>query len=408
MASYTRTITTTTPEGSVVVSFDASAFFGVEPKTKVIEGKSIQRGLPRPEDKGMAPEPLAMARWFRKMAKEGFTVAEDTNGQPVIVEPEAMLVFEKTGNVEDLLTMEFVDSRVTVREESKAGPKGKSKLIIPVRKPEGAITAANIATKTDCGLATPATNRPAFVASANAAIQTVDAVSAILAEEGLEVSGQRADVNRLMESGAAGEKALGAYRQDSNGAPIIQQVRAEVVDPSVRPFEARAQASVPSINARKGVAPLVSRPVVSGAWAADKAQSKRKAQGTAERSELDPIANELGRLFANPANLMFTFGNGTDLESIKLGRAMLESLKVRGDESLNKRLVGQVAWRLGFLVGCARQGIMPTSPCNGFVVALLQFGINFSQDADGKPVVNGRPVTWDLELAGTAGKAVNE
>jgi hypothetical protein len=293
-------------------------------------------------------------------------------------------------------------------------PPAKAKKAEP--KVEGNVTAANVATKTDCGLVTPATNRPAYVQIANAAVNTVAQLNAELLESGCEVGDERKNVNALMETGSEGAKAIGAFRQDSNGAPMIQQVRAEVVDPTVMPIVHTEKKSLPSINAHKGAAPLVSggevpesggkAPVVVGQFLSDKRTAMRNSRGNATTSELDPIAKDLGSLFAQPANLQFAFGNGLDVESMKDGRAMVESLKAKGAAGLNKKLVGQLAWRLGFLVASARQGTMAEGPCNNFQVALLGFGINFSV-SDGKPVVNGRPVTWDLELAGEAPKAVN-
>jgi hypothetical protein len=284
-------------------------------------------------------------------------------------------------------------------------PPAKAKKAEP--KVEGNITAANVAAKTDCGLITPATNRPAFVQIANAAVNTVAGLNEELLESGCEVGDERKNVNALMETGSEGAAAVGMFRQDSNGKTFGQQVGSEVVDPTTMPIVHTEQKSLPSINARKGAAPLVTRaPVTVGQFVTDKRTAMRNSRGNATTSELDPIAKDLGSLFAQPANIQFAFGNGLDVESMKDGRAMVESLKAKGAAGLNKKLVGQLAWRLGFLVASARAGTMAEGPCNNFQVALLGFGINFSV-SDGKPVVNGRPVTWDLELAGETPKAVN-
>ena len=332
--------------------------------------------------------------------------------------------------------------------EVKVEPKAKKAPAIPVSKPEGNVTAANVATKTDCGLITPATNRPAFVASAVTAIQTVSDINEALAEEGLEVVGQRADVNRLMEAGTTGAPALGFFRQDSNGAPIGQQVRSEVVDPSVRPFEAREQVSLQSINARKGAAPLITRApvtVTAGLWKSDKAQARKKAGSfqTADREDANAAAKVLGSFYGK--NIIEALGGGTDADAVVRGFSISKDLRakdVASREALaefnrlaeldgrskvwNNNKQGsdnQAAYRLGYTVGMLRQGLSDSMVNGsagfngahkpGYIELLGKIGL-VVRVHNGAVLLNDRPITWDAdfmaknaELFSSADKAVN-
>lgn len=337
--------------------------------------------------------------------------------------------------------------------EVKVEPKAKKAPAIPVNKPEGNVTAANVATKTDCGLITPATNRPAFIASAVTAIQTVSDINEALAEEGFEVVGQRADVNRLMESGTTGAPAIGAFRQDSNGAPMIQQVRSEVVDPSVRPFEAREQTSLPSINARHGVEGLVSGGIAPsrapvtvspGKWLADKATSKRKAGGfqKAEREDANAAAKALGSFYGK--NIVEALGGGIDADAVVRGFAISKDLRAKDVESRAKieefnRLAvlegrktiwidnqssdNSKAYQLGYTVGMLRQGLSDSKVSGsagfngahkpGYLDLLAKIGL-VVRVHNGAVLLNDRPITWDAdfmagnaELFSSADRAVN-
>jgi hypothetical protein len=320
----------------------------------------------------------------------------------------------------------------------------KGKKVEP--KVEGNITAANVASGKDCGLVTPATNRPAFVQIANAAVNTVAGLNEELLESGCEVGDERKNVNALMETGSEGAAAVGMFRQDSNGKTFGQQVGSEVVDPTTMPIEHKDQKSLPSINARKGAAPLVTRaPVTVGQFVTDKRTAKRNANGfvKAQKEESDPFAKALGGFYGR--NIVEALGGGIDAESMFAGGNLARSLRAKDVESKaavvefnrlaqldGRRTIwdggsqasdNSVAYKLGYTVGMLRQGrsdgkVNGSAGFNGahkpgYLELLANVGLVVRLH-NGNVLLNDRPVTWDADFVATlsdlfvsADKAVN-